>query len=150
MLSRLTQFLVGAQTDTPRPSICYRLATCVVLIEAASADREFTDAEQAHIVDAMKRRFALTEEEAAELLEGAHHARETSSDLWRFTNQINQNFSVAEKIGLVEEAWRIFYSDGHLGGEEDHLAHQLGTLLNLNHPQLIQAKMKVLQEIRGE
>lgn len=149
MLSRLTQFLAGTPSDTPRPAICYRLATCVLLIEAASADNDFTEEEKAHIVETMKRRFGLTDEEAAELLEASHHAREASSDLWRFTNQINQSFSVAEKINVVEEAWRIFYSDGHLGGEEDHLAHRLATLLNLNHPQLIEAKLKVLREIRG-
>ncbi|MFM1918461.1 MAG: hypothetical protein RLZZ303_95 [Candidatus Hydrogenedentota bacterium] len=150
MLNRLTQFLVGAPASAPRPAICYRLATCVLLIEAASADDDFTEDEQKHIVETMKRRFALTDEEAEELLEAAHHAREASSDLWRFTNQINQSFSVAEKINVVEEAWRIFYTDGHLGGEEDHLAHRFGTLLNLNHPQLIEAKLKVLREIRGE
>ena len=44
---------------------------------------------------------------------------------------------------------RIFYSDKHLDGHEDHLAAKLRNLLNLSHPVMIEAKMRVLAEIRG-
>ena len=149
MLKRLAQFLAPDAPAT-RPAICYRLATCVILIEAASVDNEYTEEERIHILDTMKRKFGASDEEAAELLEAAHHAREASSDLWKFTNQVNAAFSVQEKLEVVEQVWRIFYTDGSLDGHEDHLAHKLQSLLNLNHPQLIQAKLKVLGELRGQ
>ncbi len=149
MLKRLAEFLGANDNAATRPSICYRLATCVILIEAARADNEFTQEERARIIDVMKHRFALTDEESIELLEASESAREHSLDLFRFTNQINESFSLAEKLSLVEEVWRIFYSDGYLDGHEDHLAHKLGLLLRLNHPQLIDVKMRVLTEVRG-
>ncbi len=149
MFKRLAEFLGPNDNTATRPSICYRLATCVILIEAARADDEFTAEERRRIIEVMKHRFALTDEEALELLEASEAARENSLDLFRFTNQINQSFSLAEKLTLVEEVWRIFYTDGYLDGHEDHLAHKLGDLLRLNHPQLINVKMRVLTEVRG-
>ena len=125
------------------------LATCVVLLEAARADDEFTDEERAHILTTMQERFKLSESEAQDLLEQAQVASDQSSDLWHFTHIINEAFSPEDKILILEEVWRLFYSDGSLDGHEDHLAHQLQNLLNLNHKQLIQAKMTVLEEIRG-
>ena len=80
----------------------------------------------------------------------AAEAREESSGLYRFTREINDAYSVEEKVQIVEEVWRIFYSDNELDGHEDHLARQLRNLLNLNHPTMIDAKMRVLAEVRGE
>jgi len=125
-----------------------RIAACVVLLEAARADEDFTNEEQAHVLAVLRERFELSPEEAAELLEESTQHREASSDLWRFTNEINQAFTPKEKQCMMEEVWRLFYSDGELGAHEDGLAHQLRNLLNLNHPQMIRAKLKVLEEMR--
>ncbi len=150
MLNRIIAMFQGtaaptlAQTHTNRVA----LATCVVLLEAARIDDEFTASERRHILEVLQARFALPEDEAEELLRDAQQARDQSNDLWRFTNRINTEFPVPEKIAILEEVWRILYSDGVLRGHEDHLVHKLQQLLNLNHPQLIAAKMKVLGEIR--
>jgi uncharacterized tellurite resistance protein B-like protein len=123
-----------------------QLATCVILLEAAHIDDDFTEAERQHILDVLRERFSLSAEESLELLEAASHARESSSDLFRFTRELNATCSVDEKIRFVEEVWRIFYSDGELDGHEDHLARKLQNLLNLNHKQLIDAKMRIKSE----
>lgn len=151
MLKRFADILlakpgVSAQTN-PRERVA--LATCALLLEAAHADDDFTDAERAHIVDVLESRYDLSREEAEELLQEANAALAESHDLWRFTNAINEAYTPAEKIEVVEETWRIFYSDGSLDGHEDHLAHKLRNLLNLDHRQMIDAKMKILQEVRG-
>lgn len=149
MLKRLANLLQAPATST-RPTLSYKLAACVLLIEAASADDEFTEEERRHVLKVMQERFDLQPDEAQELLDASHMVHRDSNDLWRFTNEINQSFAHNEKLSLVEEVWRIFYSDGHLSAHEDHLAHKLLGLLNINHPQLIAAKMKVLKELRGE
>lgn len=136
--------------DAPHGKEKVALATCVVLLEAARADTTFTETERRHVLDTIAKRFQLDSVAAEELLTEALAAREASTDLWRFTNAINKAYSPPEKIAIIEEVWRIFYSDGTLSGHEDGLAHQLRNLLNLNHPQLIEAKLKVLREIRGE
>ena len=54
--------------------------------------------------------------------------------------------SPAEKRQIIEEVWRVIYADGALDAHEDYLVHKLAKLLNLNHPQLIEAKMTVKGE----
>tara|TARA_R110001592_G_scaffold116137_7_gene317181 strand:- start:289 stop:747 length:459 start_codon:yes stop_codon:yes gene_type:complete len=148
MLKQFTNFFGGSATTEHRSGQdAIQLATCVILLEAAHVDDDFTEAERLHIVEVARERFDLSPEEALELLDASAHAREQSADLFRFTREINSSCTVPEKIRFVEEIWRIFYSDGVLDGHEDHLARKLGNLLNLNHRQLIDAKMRVREEL---
>ena len=127
-----------------------RLATCVLLLEAAGADNEFSPEECSRIIAAMRDRFDLSQEEAEELIEASQDRRDQSYDLWKFTRQVNELCTVNEKLEIIEQVWRVIYADGALDAHEDYLVHKLAKLLNLNHPQLINAKMKVLNEVRGE
>jgi uncharacterized tellurite resistance protein B-like protein len=127
-----------------------RTAVCVVLLEAAMADEEFTEEERVYVLDVLQHQFSLNADEAQELMMEAEDIRRESLDLWQFTNAINQAFSTEEKEEIVEYVWRIIYSDGVLTGHEDHLAHKLRTLFNLNHQQLIRPKLRVLEELRGQ
>ena len=151
MLKRFATLFGGnAPATDEAPADAVHLATCVILLEAARADDHFCDEERRHILSVLRGRFALSTEEANELLLQAEIARDESADLFQFTRQINAAYSVPEKIKIVEEVWRIFYADNELDGHEDHLARKLQHLLNLNHPTMIEAKMRVLAEIRGE
>ncbi|MEQ1772013.1 MAG: TerB family tellurite resistance protein, partial [Devosia sp.] len=125
------------------------LATCVLLLEAARADNDFSDDERRHILSVLQDRFALSPDEAKELLTEAMNVHDESTSLHQFTRTINSAFPVAEKVQIVEEIWRIFYADQYLDGHEDHLAAKLRNLLNLSHPVMIEAKMRVLAEIRS-
>ena len=69
---------------------------------------------------------------------------EKSIDLWQFTNLINQNYSIEEKLKVIELIWKVAYSDGKLEKHEDYLAHKIAGLLRLSHGQLIDAKLKVI------
>lgn len=150
MLKRFASLFSGAPTSTAtaQPDRVH-LATCVLLLEAARADNDFSDDERRHILSVLQQRFELSVEEADELLEQAITVHDESTSLHQFTREINAAFSVPEKVQIVEEIWRIFYSDKQLDGHEDHLAAKLRNLLNLSHPVMIDAKMRVLAEIRG-
>jgi uncharacterized tellurite resistance protein B-like protein len=151
MLKRFASlFSGGPSTPVTSGPDAVHLATCVLLLEAARADNDFSDDERRHILSVLQGRFSLSREEANELLEEAMNVHDESTSLFRFTREINAAFPVPEKIQIVEEIWRIFYSDGRLDGHEDHLAAKLRNLLNLSHPVMIEAKMRVLSEIRGE
>ena len=126
-----------------------KIATCVILLEIAHADDDFCDEERKHIVEMLGSRFSLSPDEANELIEYATAARSESQDLWQFTNQINEACTKDEKMGIIEEVWRVVFADGGIGGHENHLTHQLGRLLNLTHGQVIDLKLKVLEELRA-
>ena len=127
-----------------------RIATCVILLEVARIDDEFAAEERDHILETLSSRFSLSEADAHELMEEATRTRDDSVDLWQFTHTINEACTKEEKIHIMEEVWRVIVADGAIDGHEDYIAHKLAELLNLNHPQLIEAKVKVLDEIRGK
>ena len=121
----------------------------MVLVEIALADEEFTDDERSSIVASLVNRFTLSEDDAHELLDYAVEQHETSNDLWGFTHLINESCSNDEKIGIIDEVWRVIFSDGSICGHENHVAHKLATLFNLTHEQLIESKVRILAEVRS-
>jgi uncharacterized tellurite resistance protein B-like protein len=67
-------------------------------------------------------------------------------DLWQFARAINENFSIDEKVEIMEILWRIVYVDGKMEPNEHYLMNKLSNLLRLSHKQMIDAKLKVLRE----
>ena len=123
-----------------------RIATCALLLELSHIDGKFSERERGLIVDILQEKYGLDPDKTASLMDAARAELEDSIDLWQFTNLINQNYSIEEKIGVIEMVWRIAYSDHVLDKHEDYLLHKLANLLHLSHDKLIDAKMKVLKE----
>jgi uncharacterized tellurite resistance protein B-like protein len=119
-----------------------RVATCVILVEMANSDDDFTEAERDHIIDVLENRFDLSRDDAQELIGVAERELEKSIDLYRFANTIKDSFPEEERIRVLEEIWKVVYTDGELSGHEDNLAHKLSFLLGLTHKQMIEAKLK--------
>jgi uncharacterized tellurite resistance protein B-like protein len=150
MLGRLIRLLSGEEPPpTEDPEDLLRLATCVILLEMAHADSEFTDDERGHVQETLATRFGMSRSDVVELMVDAAAEREASHDIWRFTHRINENHSQAEKIKIIEEIWDVIYADGTLDAHEDYLVHKLAKLLNLTHPQLISAKLKARDRAKG-
>jgi uncharacterized tellurite resistance protein B-like protein len=152
MLSRIVELFSssGQPEDKETHEERVRIATCVLMLEAAGADNEFSPLECSQIVDLLQRRFDLSQEDAEELMSTSVRRQAESYDLWKFTNTINQHCGLDEKLEILVEIWRIIYADEVLDGHEDYLAHKLGRLLNVTHPQLMRAKMAARSErLRG-
>ena len=126
-----------------------QIATCVLLLEVAKSDDEFSSIEKTTISAVLKKKFEISHEAAEELMEIAKGTREESIDLWEFTNLINKNYSREKKIKVVEATWRVIYADRKLDKYEDHFVHKLARLLRLEHNEMIEAKLRVLDEMRS-
>lgn len=123
-----------------------RLAVCALFLEMASIDEEFSEEERELVLNMMKEEFDLSEKYINELVEAAEEQRRSTLDLWKFTDMINRNFNVEEKIRVVELLWQIVYADGKLNKHEDYLVHKISRLFNLKHSQLIESKLRVLKK----
>ena len=147
-LGRLKRLFTRPQQPGGKPQIDrLQLATCVILLETARADQEFSPDEKQHIISVMRERFGLSSEAAEELIELATTHRNESADLWHYTHEINQSCTRAEKIDVLAEVWRIIYMDKIINRHEDYLVHKLAKLLNLDHPEMIDVKMQVRREM---
>lgn len=124
-----------------------QVATCALLLEVAQSDGIFQSVEMKIIRDLLAQEFSLSEEAVTELVDYSQKYREESPDLFRFAQAINAHFSRAEKLEVMEGIWRVIYADGTLDKFEDALARQLATLLRLDHKDVIDRKLKVLEEV---
>lgn len=120
-----------------------RVATCVLLLEVAHADDEFSTEECNNIEAMIGSRFKLNEDETSELLALAEKERKTSSDLYQFARQVKESYPKARRLAIVELLWEVVYSDGILEAHEDALMHKLGTLLGVRHEELMAIKVSV-------
>ncbi len=123
-----------------------QIATCVLLVEAAKTDEEFSSVEEDIITGILRKEFQLSQEAVKDLMEIAHAEREESVDVYEFTRLINEHYSRQEKMKIMEYIWRVIYADARLDKYEDYLAHKLGKLLRLHHHEMIDAKLKILAE----
>ncbi|MCH7856433.1 MAG: TerB family tellurite resistance protein [Gemmatimonadetes bacterium] len=120
-----------------------RLAACVLLIEIAHADEDFTEDERQHLSSAVRRQYGLDEDEADQLLELAEQARASAVDLWQFTRLIKQNYSLGQKMVLAEVMWGLVYSDGELSSHEESLMRRVCHLLDLAPGYLADVRKRV-------
>jgi len=120
-----------------------QVATCIILLEVAKSDDEFSSIEKTTLTAILKKKFKLSAEAAEELMAIANRKREESIDLWEFTHLINKNYTKEEKRKIVEAVWQVIYADEKLDKYEDHFVHKLAKLLQLKHDDLIEAKLKI-------
>ena len=145
MLSIIKKILTKkptASTSTKDVELTNHLAAGVILLEAAHVDDECTAEEMEHVIQTLKIKFDLNNDCVNELIEVAHKERNNAVDLWQFTNHMNQNYTLEEKLTVMEDVWRVIHTDGKLEQHEDHFVHKLANLLRLSHEQMIEAKIK--------
>lgn len=119
-----------------------QLATAVLLVEVMRAEPTLATAERDAVLTALRRKFALTDDDLKQLLELAHDTAQTAYDYQRFTSQLNDRFTQEQKIRLVESMWHVAYADAHLDAHENHVISKVAGLLHVTHGEYIAAKMR--------
>ena len=124
-----------------------QLATAVLLVEVMRADPTLGEAERAAVVQALRQRFALADDEIQRLVELAHETSRGANDFFRFTDVINGRFTHPEKVHMVELMWQVAFADGHLDAHENHLISKVAGLLHVTHGEYIAAKLHAKQSL---
>lgn len=144
--------MLTGRTSQPQPRYHHdplRLATAAVLLDIAYADGSFTPAEDGNVADFLARKFALSPEDAGELIEAADEIRKHTVDHFALTHYIRKNAALDDRIAIVKTMWRLVYSDGTLTDYEGYLVRKLADLLGLEHHVMIDAKSAVLRELEA-
>ena len=118
-----------------------QLATAVLLVEVMRADADASAVERAATVTALRKTFALNDDELARLLAQAEHTANSANDYFRFTSAMNDEFTQAQKIQVVEYMWQVAYADGQLDANENPLISKIAGLLHVTHGDYIAAKL---------
>lgn len=116
------------------------LAACVLLLDVAHADGEFSDEERRHIEGVLERHFSLPPDAGRALMELADKERRNAVDHFKFTRQLQANYDTGQKMVLAEIIWGVVLADGTVSDHEHYLTRKISNLLELEPGYLSAAK----------
>ena len=120
-----------------------RLATIVLFLEMMYMDDKVEPREQEIILSLIHQNFSLTPEQTDSLIELAEQQRKAATDYFQFTSLINKEYSLEQKVRLIESLWKIAFIDGALEMNEEYLVRKIADLLHVPHIDFIMAKNRV-------
>lgn len=120
----------------------HQLAAAVLLVEVMRAEPDAGQAERQAVLAALRRKFALADDELDRLVELATAESQRLYDYHRFTSVLNARFTQPQKIALVEALWTVAYADLHVRADENHAIRKIAGLLHVTHGEYIGAKMR--------
>lgn len=119
------------------------LACAALMIEVMNSDHQLDDREAAEFLEVLQTSLEVSEDEIDELVELAEKQAKDATSLYEFTRLINDHYDYLQKIDLIENMWRIAFSDETLDKYEDHLIRKVSELIYVSHSDFIKAKLKV-------
>lgn len=148
MIEQITRFfetnVAKTQTDASDEH-AQQLAMAALMLEVAASDYKQQPEEKAVLVEQIRQSFGLNEKEADELIALATREHDESTDYFQFTRLINQTFSEAKKIELIENLWRVAYADQKLHRYEEHVIRRIADLIYVSHKDFIASKHRAKQ-----
>jgi uncharacterized tellurite resistance protein B-like protein len=120
-----------------------QLAVAALLIEVAIADHQFSETELTNLGVILERKFSLSRDELAELINLAKNETNHATSLHQFTQLINQYCTTEEKFRLMKAMWEMAYADGDLNKYEDYIIRKVADLIYVPHTEFIRAKSVV-------
>jgi len=131
------ELTVGAGVNNPQ------LALAALMIEVAEADFEDAPEEKQAILNIVKTSFNLKDNDAEELFQLAKEEHTKSTDYFQFTRLINDHYSAQQKVELIENLWRIAFSDNVLDKYEEHVIRRISDLIYVSHSDFMSTKLRV-------
>jgi|SRR5438445_12564550 len=145
MLDEIKAWLEGGDKNAPGNTDEVQLAAAALLVEAAHIDGDFDRRERAVIDRILEQHFKLSAAAARRLVAEAEQASERSTQLFRFTQVINDRYSLGQRIELMEMLWEVVYADGSIDALEDTLLRRLGGLIYVPDRERSAARQRVRQ-----
>ena len=145
MLLKIKQFFQNNLSEAQEQNTDHQLqlATTALFIEMMLQDGKEHSEEQEAIKKSINSCFNISTDEMNELFLLAKEELKHSTDYYQFTQLINQNFTQAQKVQIIENLWTIAYADSHLDDLEEHMVRKIAELIHVPHLQFIKTKHKV-------
>ena len=144
MIGKLFAGFAKEETQTEEDAL--PRAYAAILVEAARADEDYTDEERRLIDRTLGAKFALGAPDAAALREAAEADQAAANDLYKFTTVLKDAMSREEKIGLIEDLWRVVLSDDERDPHEEAVIRRLLGLIYLEDQESHLARQRVEAE----
>jgi len=146
MLKAITQFFEDRlavseeQSDTDR--VCrVQLASAALLMELMKTDKKISQAEETAYREVLRSTFDLDQAALLQISELAEAELRDATSLYEFTSLVNDSYSYADKVRLIENMWRIAYADTVLDKYEEQMIRKTADLIYVSHSDFIRAKL---------
>lgn len=150
LFDNLNASLSGSAPSSPvEDAHTLQLATAVLLVEVMRGVPAMGEAERDTIIQALRRKFTLEDDEIERLMELAHETARTAYDYQSFTRSLNDRFTQEQKIAVVEAMWEVAYADHELNANEQHVISKVAGLLHVTHGEYIAAKLHAQTTMHG-
>lgn len=123
------------------PASRTQIACAALLIEVMKADQELDEREKHELVSLLKSSLRVKTEDLQELMRLAQEEADHATSLYGFTSLINKEYNYPQKLQLVQDMWRIAFSDEQIDMYEDHLIRKISDLIYVSHTDFIKAKI---------
>lgn len=145
MIAKLRHFIatLTSATNTEQDQVSLQLACAVLLTEIMRADGNSDDNERAAIIAQLAQHFTLSAAELTEILNSAEILSDQATDFYQFTSKINKNYSINDKIKLLDMLWQVANADGEISAIEQHTIRKIADLLHLRHNEYVRSKLKI-------
>jgi uncharacterized tellurite resistance protein B-like protein len=118
------------------------LSICVLLIEVSKSDDDYDDSEKEKIIDLLKKKFSLNDNQIDTLMIMADKKNDEIVSLHELTANLNKEYTYSEKKNVIKMLWDIAYSDGRIDKYEDYTIRKISDLLYIKHSDFIKAKLR--------
>jgi uncharacterized tellurite resistance protein B-like protein len=125
-----------------------QLATAVLFLEMMYIDDKVESKEYDIILALIHQNYLLTDEQTTALMALAEQQRNQAVDYFQFTSLINKEYSLEQKVQLIESLWKIAFVDGVLDMDEEYLVRKIADLLHVPHAAFIMAKNRISSDIQ--
>jgi uncharacterized tellurite resistance protein B-like protein len=123
-----------------------KLAAAALMFEVVRADAEVKEEERTVMRTAIQASFALSREEADELMRLAEEESRGAASLYELTRLVDEGLGAEQKKRVVELLWLVAFADAEKHPIEEHLVRKIATLLHVPHPDFIDAKIRARAE----
>ncbi len=120
-----------------------QLATAALLIEMMRADTKISEEERRTIINSIRSKFDISDEETNKLLQLAEEEIHKATGYYDFTSLINKGFTYEQKIKVIEHLWEVAYADADLDKYEEHMVRKIANLIFVSHKDFIETKLRV-------
>jgi uncharacterized tellurite resistance protein B-like protein len=119
------------------------LTCAALLVEVMNSDHELDEREHQEFMAVLQQSYNIAESDLEELIQLAKDEAFEATSLYEFTKLINDSYDYEQKIELIENMWRIAFSDKRLDKYEDHLIRKVSELIYVSHSDFIKTKLKI-------
>ena len=120
-----------------------QLAAACILFSVAVADDNLDETELKIIHEILHEFFSLEQNSVQLLMDEAAKTLQTSTDMFQFGAQLNQDLSLDDKLDFISCVFEVAYADGDLHYLEHHTVKKIANILNLHRDDIIAVKAEI-------